>query len=343
MSKVAFITGINGQDGSYLAELLLEKGYKVWGIVRRSSNIITTRIDHIFDKLNLRYGDLTDSSNLLNVLMEIKNTYPEMERLEVYNLGAMSHVKISFELPEYTCDVDAMGTLRLLEAIRNCGVSFDKIRFYQASTSEMFGKVVEVPQKETTPFYPRSPYGVAKLYSYWITKNYRESYNMFACSGILFNHESPRRGHNFVTRKVTIALGNIINGKQDKLVLGNINSLRDWGHAKDYVEGMWLMLQKDTPEDYILSTNEYHSVREFVEKSFAMKDFNIKWKGEGINEIGYDEKTGKELIIISEKYFRPAEVDELLGDSTKAKTELGWSPKHTFDELVREMVDADCR
>ena len=343
MSKVAFVTGINGQDGSYLAELLLEKGYKVWGIVRRSSNIITTRIDHIFDKLNLRYGDLTDSSNLLNVLMEIKNTYPEMERLEVYNLGAMSHVKISFELPEYTCDVDAMGTLRLLEAIRNCGVSFDKIRFYQASTSEMFGKVVEVPQKETTPFYPRSPYGVAKLYSYWITKNYRESYNMFACSGILFNHESPRRGHNFVTRKVTIALGNIINGKQDKLVLGNINSLRDWGHAKDYVEGMWLMLQKDTPEDYILSTNEYHSVREFVEKSFAMKDFNIKWKGEGINEIGYDEKTGKELIIISEKYFRPAEVDELLGDSTKAKTELGWSPKHTFDELVREMVDADCR
>ena len=343
MSKVAFITGINGQDGSYLAELLLEKGYKVWGIVRRSSNIITTRIDHIFDKLNLRYGDLTDSSNLLNVLMEIKNTYPEMERLEVYNLGAMSHVKISFELPEYTCDVDAMGTLRLLEAIRNCGVSFDKIRFYQASTSEMFGKVVEVPQKETTPFYPRSPYGVAKLYSYWITKNYRESYNMFACSGILFNHESPRRGHNFVTRKVTIALGNIINGKQDKLVLGNINSLRDWGHAKDYVEGMWLMLQKDTPEDYILSTNEYHSVREFVEKSLAMKDFNIKWKGEGINEIGYDEKTGKELIIISEKYFRPAEVDELLGDSTKAKTELGWSPKHTFDELVREMVDADCR
>ena len=343
MSKVAFVTGINGQDGSYLAELLLEKGYKVWGIVRRSSNIITTRIDHIFDKLNLRYGDLTDSSNLLNVLMEIKNTYPEMERLEVYNLGAMSHVKISFELPEYTCDVDAMGTLRLLEAIRNCGVSFDKIRFYQASTSEMFGKVVEVPQKETTPFYPRSPYGVAKLYSYWITKNYRESYNMFACSGILFNHESPRRGHNFVTRKVTIALGNIINGKQDKLVLGNINSLRDWGHAKDYVEGMWLMLQKDTPEDYILSTNEYHSVREFVEKSFAMKDFNIKWKGEGINEIGYDEKTGKELIIISEKYFRPSEVDELLGDSTKAKTELGWSPKHTFDELVREMVDADCR
>lgn len=343
MSKVAFVTGINGQDGSYLAELLLEKGYKVWGIVRRSSNIITTRIDHIFDKLNLRYGDLTDSSNLLNVLMEIKNTYPEMERLEVYNLGAMSHVKISFELPEYTCDVDAMGTLRLLEAIRTCGISFDKIRFYQASTSEMFGKVVEVPQKETTPFYPRSPYGVAKLYSYWITKNYRESYNMFACSGILFNHESPRRGHNFVTRKVTIALGNIINGKQDKLVLGNINSLRDWGHAKDYVEGMWLMLQKDTPEDYILSTNEYHSVREFVEKSFAMKDFNIKWKGEGINEIGYDENTGKELIFISEKYFRPSEVDELLGDSTKAKTELGWSPKHTFDELVREMVDADCR
>ena len=245
MSKVAFITGITGQDGSYLAELLLEKGYEVWGIIRRSSNITTTRIDHIFNKITLRYGDLTDSSNLLNVLMDIKNGYKEMERLEVYNLGAMSHVKISFEMPEYTCDVDAMGTVRLLEAIRTCGIELKKVRFYQASTSEMFGKVVEVPQKETTPFYPRSPYGVAKLYSYWITKNYREAYGMFACSGILFNHESPRRGHNFVTRKITIALGNIIKGNQEKLVLGNINSLRDWGHAKDYVEGMYLMLQKE--------------------------------------------------------------------------------------------------
>jgi GDPmannose 4,6-dehydratase len=343
MSKVAFITGITGQDGSYLAELLLEKGYDVWGIVRRSSNIITTRIDHIFNRLTLRYGDLTDSSNLLNVLMEIKNTYPLIERLEIYNLGAMSHVKISFDMPEYTCDVDAMGTLRLLEAIRTCNIPLNKIRFYQASTSEMFGKVVEVPQKETTPFYPRSPYGVAKLYSYWITKNYRESYGMFACSGILFNHESERRAHNFVTRKITMALGNILNGKQDKLILGNINSLRDWGHAKDYVEGMWLMLQGENPDDYILSTNEYHSVREFVEKSFLLKGINIRWKGEGINEIGYHQDTGRELIFISDKYFRPAEVDELLGDSSKARKELGWSPKISFDELVRLMVENDCK
>jgi GDPmannose 4,6-dehydratase len=343
MTKVAFITGITGQDGSYLAELLLEKDYQVWGIIRRSSNIATTRVDHIFDKLILRYGDLTDSSNLLNVLTEIKNTYPLLERLEIYNLGAMSHVKISFEMAEYTCDVDAMGTLRLLEAIRTCGIPLSKTRFYQASTSEMFGKVVEVPQKETTPFYPRSPYGVAKLYSHWITKNYRESYGMYACSGILFNHESPRRGHNFVTRKITLALGNILNGKQDKLVLGNINSLRDWGHAKDYVEGMYLMLQQESPDDYILSTNEYHTVREFVEKSFALKGYHILWKGEGVNEIGYDEKTGRELVFISDKYFRPAEVEELLGDSSKAKKELGWSPKHNFDELVREMVENDCK
>ena len=342
MTKVAFITGITGQDGSYLAELLLEKGYNVWGIIRRSSNINSQRIEHIFPQLNLRYGDLTDSSNLLNILMEIKNTYQEMERLEVYNLGAMSHVKISFEMPEYTCDVDAMGTLRLLESIKTSGIPLEKIRFYQASTSEMFGKVVEVPQKETTPFYPRSPYGVAKLYSYWITKNYRESYGMFACSGILFNHESPRRGHNFVTRKITIALGNILKGKQDKLILGNINSLRDWGHAKDYVEGMWRMLQTEVADDYILSTNEYHSVREFVEKAFALKGFNIKWKGFGINEIGYDDNTGRELIFISEKYFRPAEVDELLGDSTRARAELGWTPSHTFEELVAEMVELDC-
>ena len=265
-----------------------------------------------------------------------------MERLEIYNLGAMSHVKISFEMPEYTGDVDAMGTLRLLESIRTSGIPLEKVRFYQASTSEMFGKVVEVPQKETTPFYPRSPYGVAKLYSHWITKNYRESYNMFACCGILFNHESPRRGHNFVTRKITIALGNILKGNQDKLVLGNINSLRDWGHAKDYVEGMWLMLQQTTPEDYVLSTCEYHSVREFVEKAFALKGFNIKWKGEGVEEIGYDTVSGRELIFISEKYFRPAEVDELLGDSTKARNELGWVPKCSFEELVRDMVECDC-
>ena len=374
LSKVALITGITGQDGSYLAELLLEKGYTVWGIIRRSSSINTRLIDHIFDKLTLRYGDLTDSSNIFNILTEIKNkhfisynesyngkdfvreSYKEEEdndssciRLEVYNLGAMSHVKISFELPEYTCDVDAMGTLRLLEACRTCGIPLQRLRFYQASTSEMFGKVMEVPQTEKTPFYPRSPYGVAKLYAYWITKNYREAYGMYACSGILFNHESPRRGHNFVTRKITIALGNILKGKQDKLVLGNINSLRDWGHAKDYVNGMWLMLQKDTTlalnvvaDDYVLSTNEYHSVREFVEKAFFLKGIKIGWVGEDLNEIGFDLDTGKEYIVISEKYFRPTEVDELLGDSTKARRELGWKPSINFDELVREMVEEDC-
>ena len=344
MSKIALITGITGQDGSYLAELLLEKEYIVWGIIRRSSSMNTGRIDHIFDKLTLRYGDLTDSSNLLNILTEIKNTHANLERIEVYNLAAMSHVKISFELPEYTCDVDALGTLRLLEACRTCGIPLSKIRFYQASTSEMYGKVLEIPQTEKTPFYPRSPYGVAKLYAYWITKNYRESYGMYACSGILFNHESPRRGHNFVTRKVTIALGNILKGKQDKLVLGNINSLRDWGHAKDYVNGMWLMLQKDADkvDDYVLATNEYHSVREFVEKAFLLKGIKIGWTNEGLEEIGYDINTGKELVFISEKYFRPAEVDELLGDSTKAKEELGWIPSVKFDDLVKEMVEADC-
>jgi GDPmannose 4,6-dehydratase len=343
MSKIAFITGITGQDGSYLAEFLLEKGYNVWGIIRRSSSINTSRIDPIFDKLNLRYGDLTDSSNLLSVLNEIKNKYNNLERLEVYNLGAMSHVKVSFELPEYTCDVDGMGTLRLLEAIRTCGIPLHFIRFYQASTSEMYGKVVEVPQSENTPFYPRSPYGVAKLYAFWITKNYREAYNMYACSGILFNHESPRRGHNFVTRKITIALGNILNGKQDKLVLGNIHSLRDWGHARDYVEGMWLMLQQETADDYVLSTNEYHSVKEFVEKAFLIKGFQIEWKGEGIQEIGFDVNTGRELVVISEKYFRPTEVDELLGDSNKARKELGWFPKTSFQKLVEEMVEYDCK
>lgn len=343
MTKVALITGITGQDGSYLAELLIEKGYDVWGIIRRSSNINTNRIEHIFNKLMLRYGDLTDSSNLFNVLTEIKTKYGTwLDRLEVYNLGAMSHVKVSFEMPEYTADVDGVGTLRLLEAVRNCGIPNEKVRFYQASTSEMYGKVVEVPQKETTPFHPRSPYGVAKLYGYWITKNYRESYGMYACSGILFNHESPRRGHNFVTRKVTIALGNIIKGKQDKLVLGNIYSLRDWGHARDYVEGMWRMLQQEKADDYVLSTNEYHTVKEFVEKAFALKGFIIKWRGSGVDEVGYDANTNRELVCISEKYFRPAEVDELLGDSTRARSELAWEPKHTFDELVKEMVEHDC-
>jgi GDPmannose 4,6-dehydratase len=342
MINVALITGITGQDGSYLSEILLEKDYAVWGIIRRSSSINTNRIEHIFDKLILRYGDLTDNSCLLNILNEIHNKYDNLNKLEIYNLAAMSHVKVSFDMPEYTGDVDGLGTLRLLEAIRVSKIPNNKIRFYQASTSELYGKVMEVPQKETTPFYPRSPYGVAKLYGFWITKNYRESYGMYACSGILFNHESPRRGHNFVTRKITIALGNILKGKQDKLVLGNLDSLRDWGHAKDYCEGMWRILQNDVPDDYVLSTNEYHTVREFVEKSFRLKGFNIKWKGEGTNEIGYDEKTGRELIFVSEKYFRPAEVEELLGDSTRARTELGWMPKYNFDELVEEMVYYDC-
>ena len=343
MVYVSLITGCTGQDGSIMSELLLEKKYEVWGIIRRCSSINTHRIDHIFNKLHLRYGDMTDSSNLVNILMEIKTTYGDkLDRLEIFHLAAQSNVKISFEMPEYTTDVSAMGTLRLLESIRICGIEPNKIRFYNASTSEMFGKVVEVPQNENTPFYPRSPYGVAKLYAHWITKNYREAYGLFACSGILFNHESSRRTHNFVTRKTTIALGNILKGKQDKLVLGNINAKRDWGHARDYVEGMWLMLQQDKPDDFVISTNEFHTVREFIEKAFALKGFDIKWKGEGIDEIGYDANTGRELIFISEKYFRPAEVDELLGDSSKAKRVLGWHAKTSFDELIKEMVDADC-
>jgi GDPmannose 4,6-dehydratase len=342
--KVALITGITGQDGSYMAELLLEKEYKVWGIIRRSSDINTHRINHIYSNPNLiiKYGDMTDGSNMLHLLYQIKETYgSNLERLEIYNLAAMSHVKVSFEIPEYTAEADGVGVLKLLEAIRSSGIQ-NKIRFYQASTSELFGLVQEVPQKETTPFYPRSPYGVAKLYGYWITKNYRESYDIFACNGILFNHESPRRGPTFVTRKITRGLNMILKGEQDKLIMGNINAKRDWGHAKDYVEGMWRMLQKDTPEDYVLSTNEFHSVREFIEKAFAVKGFNICWKGDGINEIGYDLNTGRELIVIDECYFRPAEVEELIGDSTKARLELGWQPTYGFDDLVKEMVEQDC-
>jgi GDPmannose 4,6-dehydratase len=342
--KIALITGINGQDGSYLSELLLEKNYEVWGIIRRSSNINTTRIDHIFNKLHLRYGDLSDNICFVNVLNEIHKTYgDDLDTLEIYNLGAMSHVKISFELPEYTADIDGLGVLRILESMRNCNIHLNKIKYYQASTSELYGKVVEIPQTETTPFYPRSPYGVAKLYGHWIAKNYRESYGMFICLGLLFNHESPRRAHNFVTRKITIGLNKILKGEEDKLILGNINSLRDWGHAKDYVNGMWLMMQKETPSDYVLATNEYHTVREFIEKSFSLKGFDIKWKGEGLNEIGYDLSTGRDLIFISEKYFRPSEVDELLGDSTKAKKELGWNMEYSFDELIKEMVESDCK
>jgi len=343
MSKIALITGITGQDGSYLAELLLEKNYNVWGIIRRASNINTNRIEHIYNKLNLRYGDLSDGINIMNILNEIRVTYHDILVLEVYNLAAMSHVKVSFDMPEYVSNIDGLGTLRLLESLRHCNIMLNKIKFYQASTSEMFGKVMEIPQKETTPFYPRSPYGVAKLYSHWITKNYRESYNMFACSGILFNHESERRGHNFVTRKITLGLANIIKGTQDKIVLGNINALRDWGYAKDYVKGMWLMLQHSEPDDFILATNKYYSVRQFIEHAFKLKGFNIMWKGEGINEIGYDSITKRELISISDKYYRLTEVEQLIGDATKAKTLLGWEPEHDFEELVKIMVSNDCK
>ena len=341
--KVAFITGITGQDGSYLAELLLEKDYMVHGLIRRCSSINTHRIEHIFHNQNLflHYGDLTDSSCLSSILSNIKQKYENMEVLEIYNLGAQSHVKVSFEMPEYTADADAFGTLKLLEAIRSNKLC-DKARFYQASTSELYGLVQEIPQKETTPFYPRSPYGVAKLYSYWIAKNYRESYNMFACNGILFNHESERRGHNFVTRKITRGLGKILSGETDKLIMGNIDSERDWGHAKDYVYGMWLMLQQDKPDDFLLATGEKHSVREFIEKAFALKNIHIVWKGSGINEIGYDKNTNKEYIFINEKYYRPAEVDLLIGDPTKANKLLGWNPKITFDKLVEKMVHHDC-
>jgi len=340
--SVAFITGITGQDGSYLAELLLEKGYFVHGLIRRSSSINTLRINHIFKnpKLILHYGDLTDSSCLVSILSTIKTTYPEMTRLEIYNLGAQSHVKVSFEMPEYTADTDAFGTLKLLEAIRTNRLE-SITRFYQASTSELYGLVQEIPQKETTPFYPRSPYGVAKLYSFWIVKNYRESYGIYASNGILFNHESERRGHNFVTRKITIGLNKILTGETDRLVMGNIDSLRDWGHAQDYVEGMWRVLQHDTADDFVLATGEMHSVREFIEKAFALKGISIAWKGKGVDEIGFDKNTEKEYIFIDAKYFRPAEVELLIGDSTKARTKLGWEPKISFPELVERMVTAD--
>ena len=333
--KIALITGIFGQDGSYLSELLLNKNYIVYGTLRRSSSINTNRIDHIYSKLKLRYSDLSDTSSISKILLEIKNEKPEI--LEIYNLGAMSHVKVSFDVPEYTADIDGIGTLRILDSIISLGMK-DYTKFYQASTSELYGKVMETPQNENTPFYPRSPYGVAKLYSYWITKNYKEAYSLFACNGILFNHESPRRGETFVTRKITIGLKNILNEKSDKLVLGNIDAKRDWGHAKDYVYGMWLMLQRDTAQDYVLATNEYHSVREFVEKVFKLGGFDIKWKGSGVNEIGYDTITNRELIFIDSKYFRPTEVESLLGDSSKVRNELNWNPEYSFDQLVEEMV-----
>mgnify|MGYP001012887712 CR=1 FL=1 len=350
-NKIAIITGITGQDGSYLSELLLEKKYIVYGIIRRSSNINTNRIEHLYKNKNLilKYGDLSDGFIFSNLLQEINSKYTidsnnenNISVIEIYNLAALSHVKVSFELPEYSANVNGIGTLRILEAINNSTLK-NKIRFYQASTSELYGKVVETPQNENTPFYPRSPYGVSKLYAYWIVKNYREAYNIFACNGILFNHESPRRGITFVTRKITLGLGNILNGKQEYITLGNIEAERDWGHAKDYVEGMWRILQYDKPEDFVLSTNEKHSIREFIEKSFKFKGFNIKWKGKGINEIGYDLKSGRELIKISDKYYRPTEVELLLGDYSKAKNILGWEPKYTFDELIEEMVEHDCK
>lgn len=342
--KVAFITGITGQDGSYLAELLLDKNYMVHGLIRRSSTFNTSRIEHIFNNKNLKlhYGDVTDGTCLFMCLSNIKQLYPDMTCLEVYNLAAQSHVKISFEMPEYTANTDAFGTLKLLEAIRSNKLE-NITRFYQASTSELYGKVQETPQAETTPFYPRSPYGVAKLYAYWIVKNYREAYNMFACNGILFNHGGVRRGHNFVERKITLGLSKILKGETDKLIMGNLDSMRDIGSAKDYVEGMWLMLQQEKADDYVLATGKMYSIRELIEIAFRMKGFNIKWKGEGVNEVGYDSNTNKELIFIDKKYFRPTEVGLLLGNPEKAKKILGWNTKTSIQDLLREMVDYDCK
>ena len=327
--KIALITGITGQDGSYLTELLLQKGYEVHGIVRRASLINTDRIDHVYDSITLHYGDLTDSTNLVRVIQQVQ---PD----EIYNLGAQSHVKVSFEMPEYTGMVDGLGTLRILEAVRLLGME-KKTRIYQASTSEMFGKVQEIPQTETTPFYPRSPYGVAKVYGYWIVKNYRESYGLHASSGILFNHESSRRGETFVTRKITQALSKISVGLQDYLYLGNLNAKRDWGHAKDFVEAMWLMLQQDEPDDYVIATGEQYSVREFVEAAAPYFGMNIIWVNEGIHEMGLDRNTMRPIIKVDPKYFRPAEVETLLGDASKAKKKLGWEPKISFKQLVEDM------
>lgn len=344
-NKVALITGITGQDGSYLAEFLIEKGYEVHGLLRRSSSFNTGRIEHLYlDEwvrdmkqkrlVNLHWADMTDSSSLIRVISETQPT-------EIYNLAAQSHVKVSFDVPEYTADTDAIGVLRLLEAVRICGLA-DKCRIYQASTSELFGKVVEVPQRETTPFYPRSPYSVAKLYGFWIMKNYRESYNMFCCNGILFNHESERRGENFVTRKITLAASRIAQGYQNKLYLGNLDARRDWGYAKDYVECMWLILQQNKPDDFVIATGEMHTVREFCTIAFNNVGISLRWEGKGVDEKGIDENTGKTLVEVDPKFFRPAEVDQLLGDPTKAKKQLGWNPcKTSFEELVKIMTDHD--
>lgn len=340
MSKIALVTGITGQDGSYLAELLLDKGYIVHGIKRRSSLFNTARIDHLYQdphdknvKFKLHYGDLTDSSNLIRIIQEVQ---PD----EIYNLAAQSHVMVSFETPEYTANSDALGTLRILEALRILKME-KKTKFYQASTSELYGKVQEVPQSETTPFYPRSPYAVAKLYGFWIVKNYREAYGMYACNGILFNHESPVRGETFVTRKITRAAARISLGMQDQVYLGNLNAKRDWGHAKDYVEGMWRMLQQEKAEDYVLATGVTITVRDFVSKAFKELNIDVKWEGEGVNEIGINRATEKVIVKVDPKYFRPTEVDLLVGDASKAKKDLGWEPTFTVDELVKDMVQAD--
>jgi GDPmannose 4,6-dehydratase len=340
LNKKALITGITGQDGAYLAEFLLNKGYEVHGIKRRASLFNTDRIDHLYKDQHeknvgffLHYGDMTDSTNLIRIVQEVQ---PD----EIYNLAAQSHVQVSFEMPEYTANADGLGTMRMLEAIRILGLA-EKTRFYQASTSELFGKVQETPQKETTPFYPRSPYAVAKLYGYWITVNYREAYHMFACNGILFNHESPLRGETFVTRKITRAVARIKLGLQDKLYLGNLNSKRDWGHAKDYVEAMWLILQQKEPEDFVIATGETHTVREFVERAFAELAIHIEWQGEGVTEKGIDKETGNVRVEIDPRYFRPTEVELLLGDPTKARTKLGWQPRVSFPELVKEMMVED--
>lgn len=347
MGKVALISGITGQDGSFLAEFLIDKGYEVHGIMRRSSSFNTGRIEHLYlDEwvrdmkrnrlVNLHYGDMTDSSSLIRI---IKQVQPD----EIYNLAAQSHVKVSFDVPEYTAEADAVGTLRMLEAVRILGME-EKTRIYQASTSELYGLVQEVPQKETTPFYPRSPYGVAKQYGFWITKNYRESYGMYAVNGILFNHESERRGETFVTRKITLAVARIVQGFQDKLYLGNLDSLRDWGYAKDYVECMWLILQHKTPEDFVIATGEYHTVREFATLAFREAGIELRWEGRGVDEKGIDIASGNVLVEVDPKYFRPAEVEQLLGDPTKAKTLLGWNPTQTsFPELVQIMVEHDLK
>ena len=347
MKKVALISGITGQDGSFLAEFLLSKGYEVHGIMRRSSSFNTGRIEHLYleewvkdmknpRQVNLHYGDMTDSSSLIRIIQKLQ---PD----EIYNLAAQSHVKVSFDVPEYTAETDAIGTLRMLEAVRILGLE-RKTKIYQASTSELFGKVQEVPQRETTPFYPRSPYGVAKQYGFWIVKNYRESYGMFAVNGILFNHESERRGENFVTRKITLAAANIANGLQEKLYLGNLNAKRDWGYARDYVECMWLMLQHERPEDFVIATGEHHSVREFATLAFHYAGIELEWQGEGIDGKGIDKATGKVLVEVDPRFFRPSEVEQLLGDPTKAKTLLGWNPTTTsFDKLVRIMVEHDMK